>query len=552
MSTKIKLVLLFVCIVSIAKAQKRDSLYMDTTGWSKKNYAAAWDSMMRSKIPNLPKDSTALQFSKTITPLDLKTMLYELTSEKCAGRETGYPGQKEAEKYLVSRFKMYGLKPGGKDGSFTQEFNLKEDTLVRCNLEINGKKLEHYKDFYSYINLNHNDSIETDKILFAGYGIEADNYNDYRNLNVKNAIIMIHQGEPKLNDSTYVVSGTSKPSDWSEDWETKLKAATKKGVRAVIVVVNDAKADIEGNHRIKKRPMYFAEDTSTTHYCNVYYISKSAVQEIFKNAGKNYDNFEKKLASSESPQNVKLKTKTILVFKKETVARVSSNVAALIEGTDKKDELVVFSAHYDHLGYHDGLLYPGADDDGSGTVGIMEIAQAFAIAQKKGKGPRRSLLFLCFSGEEKGLLGSEYYANHPLHPLENTVVDLNIDMIGRVDDAHLKNPNYVYIIGDDKISSDLRPISEKANNTYLLMTLDYKFNDDNDPNRYYSRSDHYNFAKKGVPVIFYFNGTHKDYHKSTDTFDKINFGKLLNSTKLVYFTAWDIANRNERIKKNKN
>jgi hypothetical protein len=547
MSKKIKLVLLFVCIFSIAKAQKRDSLYMDTTGWLKRDYSAGWDSMMRSKIPNLPKDSDALMFSKTITPLDLKTMLYELTSEKCAGRETGYPGQKEAEKYLVSRFKMYGLKPGGKDGSFTQEFSLKEDTLVRCNLDINGKKQEHYKDFYSYINLNHNDSVEADKIIFAGYGIEAENYNDYRKSNVNNAIVMIHQGEPKLNDSTYVVSGNSKPSDWSEDWETKLKAATKNGVRALIVVVNDASADVESNHRIKRRPMVFVDDTSTTHYCNVYYLSKSVVQELFKNVGKNYDNFEKKLASSNVPLNVKLKTKINLVFKKESIIRQSSNVAALIEGTDKKDEVLVFSAHYDHLGYHDGFLYPGADDDGSGTVGVMEIAQAFSIAQKKGKGPRRSLLFLCFSGEEKGLLGSEYYVNHPLYPLASTLVDLNIDMIGRVDDAHQKNPNYVYIIGDDKISSELRPISEKANNTYLLMSLDYTFNDENDPNRYYSRSDHYNFAKKGVPVIFYFNGTHKDYHKSTDTFDKINFGKLLNSTKLVYFTAWDIANRNDRV-----
>jgi hypothetical protein len=540
--------LIVICNLSSIQAQKRDSLYFDTTGLYKKDYSAAWDSMMRSKIPNLPKDSVALQFSKTIVPLDLKTMLYELTSEKCAGRETGYPGQKEAEKYLVSRFQMYGLKPAGDKETYLQEFNVTEDTLVKCTIEIGGKKFEHYKDYYSYLNFNRTDSVAIDKIIYAGYGIESENYNDYKSLNLKGAVILIHQGEPKLNDSTYLISGNNTPSIWSQDWEPKLKAATNNGVRAVIVVVNSVSEDIATNHRIKKRPMHLESDTDRSHYCNIYYMSKDAVRDIFKNAGKNYDSFEKKLVQSETPMSVKLKLKTRINYAKNTVKRTSSNVAARIDGTDKKDEIIVFSAHYDHLGVHDGVLYPGADDDGSGTVGIMEIAQAFAIAQKKGKGPRRTLLFLCFSGEEKGLLGSEYYTTHPLLPMENTIVNLNIDMIGRVDEAHVKNPNYVYIIGDEKLSSELRPISEKANNTYLHMTLDYKYNVENEPNRYYSRSDHYNFAKKGIPVIFYFNGSHKDYHKPSDTFDKINFGKLLNTTKLVYYTAWDLANRDERLK----
>ncbi len=539
------------CFVTTTQAQKRDSLYFDTTGLYQKDYSAAWDSMMRSKIPNLPKDSAALLFSKTITALDLKTMLYELTSEKCAGRETGYPGQKEAEKYLVSRLKMYGLKPAGDNGTYIQEYKVNEDTLLRCSMEIGGKKYQHYQDFYSYLNQNRNDSVAFDKIIDAGYGIEAENYNDYQSINAKGAVIMIHSGEPKLNDTTYVVSGGKKPSEWSTKKETKINAATKNGARVVLIVVNNASADVASNFRIKKRPMYLEADTVRNHTCNVYYISKDMAREIFKNSGKNYDNFEKKLQENENPVNVKLKIKTRIVYAKQSITRLASNVAGLIEGSDKKDEIVVFSAHYDHLGIQDGKMYPGADDDGSGTVGVMEIAQAFAIAQKKGKGPRRSLLFLCFSGEEKGLLGSEYYASHPLVPMEKTVVDLNIDMIGRVDAAHEKKPNYVYIIGDEKLSSDLRPISEKANNTYLNMTLDYKYNVENEPNQYYSRSDHYNFAKNGVPVIFYFKGSHNDYHKPTDTFEKINFGILLNTTKLVYYTGWDIANRPERLKVDK-
>ena len=156
---------------------------------------------------------------------------------------------------------------------------------------------------------------------------------------------------------------------------------------------------------------------------------------------------------------------------------------------------------------------------------------------------------MCFSGEEKGLIGSEYYCRHPLLPLENTVVDLNIDMIGRLDTTHERTQvqNYVYIIGDDKLSSELRPISEKANNTYLNMELNYKYNNNSDPNHFYSRSDHYNFAKRGIPVIFYFNGNHEDYHKPTDVVNKINFSKLYLTTELVFYTAWDIANREKRI-----
>jgi Zn-dependent M28 family amino/carboxypeptidase len=151
------------------------------------------------------------------------------------------------------------------------------------------------------------------------------------------------------------------------------------------------------------------------------------------------------------------------------------------------------------------------------------------------------------SGEEKGLLGSSYYSEHPEFPLKNTVCDLNIDMIGRRDEKHKDNPDYIYLIGSDKLSSQLHAISENANKTYSNLELDYTYNDEKDKNRFYYRSDHYNFAKKGIPVIFYFNGVHADYHKETDEVEKIEFSKMEKITRLVFFTAWELANRNERI-----
>ena len=220
----------------------------------------------------------------------------------------------------------------------------------------------------------------------------------------------------------------------------------------------------------------------------------------------------------------------------------SENVIAYIEGSDLKSEVVVISAHYDHLGKRLKVVYNGADDDGSGSVALLEIAEAFITAKKEGRGPRRSIVFIGFSGEEKGLLGSKYYAKHPVFPLSSTTCNLNIDMIGRVDKSHRDDSNYVYIIGADKISTQLHNINEECNVSYLRMNLDYRFNDLEDKNKFYYRSDHYNFAKNGVPVIFYFNGVHEDYHRESDEEKKINYTMLEKRARLVFFTAWTVAN----------
>ena len=225
----------------------------------------------------------------------------------------------------------------------------------------------------------------------------------------------------------------------------------------------------------------------------------------------------------------------------------SENIWAFIEGTEKPEEVIVISAHYDHVGIENGEVYNGADDDGSGTSALLEIAQAFQMAKKEGHGPKRSILFLHVTGEEHGLLGSRYYSENPLFPLANTVADVNIDMIGRRDALHADTNNYVYIIGANRLSSELDHISATMNQKYVGIDLDYRFNDPKDPNRFYERSDHYNFAKYGIPSVFFFNGVHADYHKKSDEADKIEFDALEKRTQLVFVTAWELANRNNRI-----
>lgn len=226
----------------------------------------------------------------------------------------------------------------------------------------------------------------------------------------------------------------------------------------------------------------------------------------------------------------------------------SENIWAFIKGSEKPEEIVVISAHYDHVGMKNGEVYNGADDDGSGTVALLEIAQAFKEATKKGHGPKRSILFLHVTGEEHGLHGSRFYSENPLFPLKNTVANINIDMIGRRDTLHPNTNNYIYVIGSDRLSSELHTINEEANAKYTKMELDYKYNDRNDPERIYYRSDHYNFAKNGVPAIFFFNGIHEDYHQASDTPDKIEYDALAKRAQLAFALTWELANRPEKIK----
>lgn len=222
----------------------------------------------------------------------------------------------------------------------------------------------------------------------------------------------------------------------------------------------------------------------------------------------------------------------------------SENIWAYIEGTDKKEEVLVVTAHYDHIGYKNHEVYNGADDNASGTSALLEIAEALAIASKKGYKPRRSILFLHLTAEEYGLHGSKYYVNNPILPLDKTIANVNIDMIGRNAYGMENNNHYVYVIGSDKLSTDLHNLSEKAN--YLNLKLDYTFNSESDPNQYYYRSDHYNFALKQIPSIFYFGGEHQDYHQTTDTADKINYPLLAKRSQLIFSLVWLLANSEQK------
>ena len=492
-------------------------------------------------------------FAESITSQDLKKHLSILASDEFEGRETGTSGNDKAANYIAKQFKKMGLPPIGENNtSYFQKVSFNWTQWDNIGITINGKDYRHLWDFMSLPTQNSNrPSLETKEVIYLGYGIDDPKYSDYKAVNVKNKVILIDKGEPVSADGIYRISNSTKPSDWSDNIDKKLRLAKQKGVKTVLFIENNLKKEISENRKFLVGPkLTLGEETKLAdHYANSFFISTTMAKKIMGSRYKKVIKARNKAKKSGRSKSVKLKTKLTLNQSKNVRELLGNNVLGYIEGTDEKlkDEVVIITAHYDHLGKRGDTVYNGADDNGSGTSSVLEVAQAFAQAKNEGAGPRRSVLTMLVTGEEKGLLGSQFYTAFPVFPLEKTVADINVDMVGRVDAKYKDNPNYIYVIGSDRLSTELHQINETANNTYTNLILDYTYNAESDPNRYYYRSDHYNFAKKGIPAIFYFNGTHADYHRTTDTVDKINFEKMETIARLVFYTAWELANRDKRI-----
>ncbi len=496
-------------------------------------------------------DSLVVKYAKTVTKEDLKKHLVILASDEYEGRETGMKGQRMAAEYIQTQFQSTGLK-AVVNGGYQQEFPIVIEKAGNSSLSVNGKTYEFIKDFF-YVGSFKEGTVASPEIAFVGYGIESEGYNDYAGIDVKGKIVAFMEGQPKDKKGVDIIKGDNAMS-WTMDRTKKTKLAVEKGAIGVLVVTADYDKKVAQfksfilTPRIKLKKAVEGDKKAAV---PTFYVSEVVANEILKGQLSDIQTIKTKISKTKKPVKGLLKTQVDLVIRKDVEEGKSSNVLGFVEGTDLKDQVLVISAHYDHIGMSNGKIFNGADDDGSGTVAVIELAEAFAKAKAEGKGPRRSILFMTVSGEEKGLLGSEYYTDYPIFPLANTVADLNIDMIGRQDKKYEANPNYVYVIGSDKLSSELHNLSEEANKKFGGLTLDYTYNAPDDPNRFYYRSDHYNFAKNNIPVIFYFNGTHPDYHQETDEVDKINFDKMEKITRLVFYTAWEITNRNDKLKVDK-
>jgi len=491
-------------------------------------------------------------FAETITPDGLKKFLMVLASDEYEGRETGQPGQAKAADYIAKQFESFGIPAMGENGTYFQEISFYNEKWTTISLDANGQKYRHLKDFYSFPGANKNrPKSNTNKIYFLGYGVDDAKYSDYNGKRFDGKTVMIYSGEPKKSSGNYLVSGNAEPSKWSTDFSNKIAAAKKHGVETLLIIdpelqknIADNRVKILGGRTIMGRP------NEIQNRVNHLFISPTMAKGMIGKKMKKVIAAREKINGQGKAKKVKLKSNLEIRQKIDDSNLIGSNVVGFVEGSDPavKNEMVIVTAHYDHLGVRGESIFNGADDNGSGTSTIMGVAEAVMKAKKAGQGPRRSILFMLVSGEEKGLLGSQYYVNHPMFPLKDAVANINVDMVGRVDKKYEKNPNYVYVIGSDRLSMGLHNTNEEMNKKYTNIELDYTYNAEDDPNRYYYRSDHYNFAEKGIPAVFFFNGTHSDYHRPTDTVDKINFDKMAKIGQLVYHTAFELAEREERIK----
>ena len=501
----------------------------------------------------------SVPYAATIAPAGLRADLSVLASDAYEGRETGQKGQRMAAAYLAKAFAADGLRgpvPGA-ENPYLQHFALRRTALdiPASTLTIGSQVYRGQADFYPLLSQPLRTPLQP---VFVGYGIREGAYDDVQPAGrTQGKDVVLLAGEPRNARGQSLLTPDGQPSAYAAPGMAGLlargAALGATGMRSLIIILPTEAA-------FRRVPVEFKDDLGQAQLAPadaapgpdlpILFVSAAVGARLLGTTPAGLAAYQQAVAQAGHAIASPFRPVPATVQAKLTTSTIGTeNVLGYLEGSDKKDEVLVLSAHYDHLGIKNGVVFNGADDDGSGTVSVLAMARAFTQAKKDGHGPRRSILFLANTGEEEGLLGSEYYTSHPVFPLASTVTDLNIDMVGRLDSLHAGRPDYVYLVGDDKLSSELHALSEATNQQYqpLALALDYKYNDPADPEHIYERSDHYNFAKHGIPVIFYTSGLHKDYHAATDDVDKINFEALARRAQLVFHTAWALANREQRV-----
>jgi len=500
-------------------------------------------STLAQTLPAIPSEGL-----DAITPTELRMHLSFLASDELGGRYTISEGNRVAARYLASRLQSYGFHPAKPGGDFLQKIPMlvTETDPNQVSFAIDGKPAKYASD-YLYSSMA-NTADATAETVFVGYGVSSpeNKYDDYASVDVKGKIVVMSLGMPTALEEKTI-----------PEKEQGEFAAAAHGAIGVIQISSSSRPDPWNYYH----QLYVGEHVSVIHPGEIpepvsnlpVIIAREHIGErLLQGAAKNLKDLLSAINRGNS-ESMPLKHSVTIHAKTRREKTFGQNVVGILDGSDPqlKKEYVAFSAHYDHLKTINGQIFNGADDDGSGTSAVLNIARAFSLTH-----PKRSILVIFHTGEELGLYGSEYFTDYePLVPLNQIVTDLNIDMVGRVrapddkmpGDRELSDFDSIYLIGADRLSSELNGISEATNREIGKMHLNYKYNDPRDPNQFYERSDHFNYAKHGIPVIFYFTGEHVDYHKPSDKVEKINFDKMARVAKFVYATGWRVANMDHRL-----
>lgn len=495
-----------------------------------------------------------------ITAEQLRKYLTFIASDELEGRDTPSRGLDIASMYIADHLLSWGLKPAGDNGTYFQKFPIKRSKIDTANtrLDLNGQNFAFGDDFIAITTAGS----ASGNVVYAGTGwvIKAKNIDSYAGIDVKDKIVVVTGGLPKGVTGADLQGGKN-----GVDWFSPSQYAIANGAKAVIQFPTfGGIANWQANRwtQAEKGTVSYGKDgpaalpgiVASPRLLNVLFQGeKSSASNIFNKAiaGDLVPSFELG-AAKRLNLNVAIKTENT----------GSQNVVAILEGSDPvlKNEYVAVGAHYDHVGSNpyaagDDKIWNGADDDGSGTVAVMSMAEAFS----KGPRPKRSMLFIWHAGEEHGLWGSDYFSNNPTVPIGSIITELNIDMIGRYQNPGDDNPRNkllpkqgeIFLIGSKMMSTELGEISEATNSGFLNLSFNYKYDDPKDEEQYFYRSDHFNYAKKGVPIIFYMDGSHADYHQPSDSIEKINFEQMEKVARTIFATGWELANRAARPKVDK-
>ncbi|MFN7945479.1 MAG: M20/M25/M40 family metallo-hydrolase [Blastocatellia bacterium] len=498
-----------------------------------------------------------------ITEAQLKDYLYFIASDEMAGRNTPSKELDLTAKFLALNLSRWGLKPGGDDGTFFQRITLKRSAVdpAQTRAELSGQPFSFGDDFYAAPQAG----TAGGNLVFAGHGwvIKSKNINAYQTadgeLNVRDKIVVVYSGAIPQGVNRGELGRLS-----ASDRINPMEYALSHGAKGLITIPSPTQLNI-WQQRIQAVSQFsrWGVDDPAQKSLPAITASEKMVRALFAGEKIDGDAILQKAAKAEFNDAFELsaakQASFTVALKRETVK--TQNVVAILEGSDAalKNEYVAIGAHYDHVGNspqtgcspaNGDTICNGADDDGSGTTAVLALAEAYA----KGPRPKRSLLFVWHCGEEKGLWGSEYFTDHPTVPLSQIITQLNIDMIGRSrkpDDktpanSGLTGPHEIYVIGSKMMSTELGNLSEAVNNNFLKLAFNYKYDEPNDPQRLFYRSDHYNYARRGIPIIFYFDGIHEDYHRPSDEPQKIDYEKMMKVTRTVYATAWALGNAAKR------
>ncbi len=504
------------------------------------------------------QNSPARKAAETITADLLRDYLFYVASDEMEGRDTPSRGLDLTAKFIALNLKRWGFKPAGDDGSFFQKIALARNQTdsAKTQIEINGQKLVYGTDYLA----DAASGAVNAPLVFGGNGwfVKAENIDPLKDTDVRGKTVVIYSDSLPRGINPQLLSTSGKRG---EDWADPQTYVKGKGAAGLIVVGTPRlQASWENLRRARERGRLVVDKLNEPTGVPTVYLSEKAAALLFDGETRNLAKIAEDYTAN-APLNAfnfsPNKTMNLSIAAKKEMA-MTQNVVAIWEGSDPrlKSEMVAVGAHYDHDGVRpnapgEDKIWNGADDDGSGTVAILAMAEALAKSPKR---PKRSILLVWHTGEEKGLWGSEYFNKFPTVNIKNVVAQLNIDMIGRSrqpNDTNPKNANLsaaseVYVIGSNMMSSKLGEVTKATNDTFLKLNYNYKYDDPKDPNRFFFRSDHFNYAISGIPIVFWFDGVHEDYHQPGDEAEKIDYAKMERITRTIFLTMWELADLKQR------